>query len=69
MRIKIADFTNYCLKLKVDIINKLIEAVNPPKVIPEFELYQILTPYINKCENQNNKPDALRRWVKNWGAK
>ena len=60
----VTDFTKYCIKLKADIINNLIDEVNPTKIIPEFELFQILTPYINKCDNQVNQPDALRRWVK-----
>jgi len=62
--VEVNDFKKYCLKLKVDKINELIEVVNPVKIISEFELFQILTPYINKCDNQNNQPDALRRWTK-----
>jgi len=64
LRIRITDFTKYCLKFKTIKIKSLIEAVNPVKNIPEYELYQILTPYINKCDSQINKPDALRRWLK-----
>lgn len=62
--LKNTDFTKYCLKFNISEINNLIEAVNPVKIIPEFELFEIITPYINKCENQINQPDAIRRWTK-----
>lgn len=64
LKVRITDFTKYCLKFKPNKIKDLIEQVHPTKMIPEFELFEILTPYINKCDRQTNKPDALRRWIK-----
>ncbi len=62
--IVVDDLKNYCSKLKVNEINKLIEAVDPVKIIPEFELFQILAPYINRCDENINQADTLRRWTK-----
>lgn len=64
LKVRITDFTRYCLKFSNKSIKELIEKVHPVHMTPEFELFEILTPYINKCDNQINKPDALRRWVK-----
>lgn len=64
LKVRITDFTKYCLKFKVKDVKKLIESVDPVKIIPEFELYKILIPYINKCDNKINEPDTLRRWLK-----
>lgn len=64
IRITISDFKKYCIKFKDDKIKMLIGAIDQTKNIPEFELFQIITPYVNKCDNQINKPDALRKWLK-----
>ena len=62
--INVSDFKTYCQKFKIDKMNQLIDSVKPNKIIPEFELFKILTPYINRCDNQVNQADTLRRWTK-----
>ncbi len=62
--VNMKDFTNYSMKFNTDEIKEFINMVNPPEIVPEFKLFQLLTPYINKCDNQNNQPDAIRKWVK-----
>ena len=62
--IKVEDFENYCRKFKQPEIYKLIEKIKPENKISEGKLYEIIIPYINKCDEKNNSPDALRKWFK-----
>lgn len=58
------DFLKYCKICNSDKLKALIIKINPPKVIPEKDLYIEIKPFINKCDNKNNSSDAIRKWLK-----
>lgn len=60
----IDDFLKYCTVCNSSKIKELINKINPPKEIPEKDLYIEIQPFINKCDNKNNSSDAIRKWLK-----
>jgi len=58
------DLEAYYPGLKDSEYTEVLYKINPEEKIRDKELYHILTPFLNKCENKNNSVDAVRKWTK-----
>ncbi len=58
------DFLKYCAKMTKRSFNAIFKALKPENQIEDKYIYDILTPVLNKCDNKNNSPDAIRKWFK-----
>jgi len=58
------DFKNVNNNITQIEFNWFVQKVSPYQDNPDTVILSALTEILNKCENKNNTPDALRKWIK-----
>ena len=58
------DFSNMNKGISKDEFDNFVQRVMPFQDSPDVVIFTALTDIINRYENKNNSPDALRKWIK-----
>ncbi len=61
--VTIDDITNYCAELDEFRKFEIVERFNKDSDLSDQKIYNLLTPFLNICEKQNNTQDATRKWI------
>ncbi len=59
------DIEDFCPGKDEKEYHKLLDTINPNVKRKDKEIYAMVTPFLNKCEQKSNSPDAIRKWTKN----
>ncbi len=64
IKIKKDDFTSYHSNKTNELIVNMVKRLNNSvHNLSEKEIYELVIPYFNQCEDKNNSADSLRRWI------
>jgi len=58
------DFNNVNNDITQIEFDRFVQQISPYQDNPDIIIFSALTDILNRCENKNNTPDALRKWIK-----
>lgn len=58
-------FINYCKKFAESFYEAVPKILPIDKDFPDIKIYNIITPYLNKCNGKDNPGSSTQRWMNN----